>query len=657
MPIEAGKIRNVAVVGHRGTGKTSLVEALLFQAGKTNRLGTIEAGTTVSDWDEDEQKRQMSLSASLCTCEWQGRKLNFIDTPGDSGFQADTVASLRVVEGALVVVSGVMGVEVNTTRVWSRADELELSRVVYVNMLDRERADFYRVLAAVQEQLSDRCIAIQLPIGAEHELTGVVDLLHNCAYLDPSGEKEGDPVAIPDELASTVEEYRTKLLDAVVETDEALMERYLSGEEIPPEDIAAALKNAVTRDEIYPVACGVATKNLGAHALLDLIVEGVPSPAKKGSPIETDANVAAFVFKTVADPFAGRISIFRVYAGEVKSDTTLVNHRDHSKERLGSLMTLDGKEHEKAAGFGAGDIGAVAKLKDVQTGDVLVDAEHDLEPPALGFPEPVMSFAVSAKTKGDEDKVAQALRRLGEEDPTLRLSRDQQTGEELLSGMSQVHVEVAVERARRRFGVEMELHQPRVPYVETIKGEARAHGRYKKQTGGRGQFGDCHIVLEPLDDHVGYEFVDKIVGGVIPQGFRPAVDKGIQEALQHGNLAGAPVQGVRVTLVDGSYHNVDSSEMAFKIAGSMAFRSAYEQAQPVLARADHGARGDRSGRGCGLDQRRSQLAARTPSRHGAEGRYDHDQGRGPDGRGPDLQPGAYVAHGRSRRLPHAIPAL
>ena len=420
MPIEAGKIRNVAVVGHRGTGKTSLVEALLFQAGKTNRLGSIEAGNTVSDWEEDEQ-RQMSLSASLCNCEWQERKINLIDTPGDSGFQADTVASLRVVEGALVVVSGVMGVEVNTSRVWDRAEELELSRVVFVNMLDRERADFYRVLAAVQEQLSERCIAIQLPIGTEHELTGVVDLLHNCAYMDPSGEREGDPVAIPEELAATVEEYRTKLLDAVVETDEALMERYLGGEEIPDADIAAALKNAVTRDEIYPVACGVATKNLGTHALLDLIVEGVPSPAKKGSPIETDATIAAFVFKTVADPFAGRISIFRVYAGEVKADTTLVNHRDHSKERLGSLMLMQGKEHEKADGFGAGDIGAVAKLKDVQTGDVLVDAEHDLEPPALGFPEPVMSFAVTPKTKGDEDKVAQALRRLGEEDPTLRL--------------------------------------------------------------------------------------------------------------------------------------------------------------------------------------------------------------------------------------------
>jgi elongation factor G len=582
MPIEAGKIRNVAVVGHRGTGKTSLVEAMLFQAGKTNRFGTIEAGTTVSDFEEDEQRRQMSLSASLCSLEWQGRKINLIDTPGDSGFQADTVASLRVVEGALVVISGVMGVEVNTGRVWSRAEELGLSRVVFVNMLDRERADFYRVLASVQEQLSDRCIAVQLPIGSEHELTGVVDLLHNCAYMDPSGAREGDPVPVPGELAAAAVEYRTKLLDAVVETDEALMERYLGGEEIPTEDIAAALKNAVTRDEIYPVACGVATKNLGTHALLDLIVEGVPSPAKKGSPIETDAKIAAFVFKTVADPFAGRISVFRVYAGEVKADTTLVNHRDHSKERLGSLMEMHGKEHEKSEGFVAGDIGAVAKLKDVQTGDVLVDAEHDLEPPTIGFPEPVMSFAVTAKTKGDEDKVAQALRRLAEEDPTLRLRRDQQTGEELLSGMSQMHVEVAVDRARRRFGVETELHQPRVPYVETIKGRARAQGRYRKQTGGRGQFGDCHIEIEPIEEGVGYEFVDKIVGGVIPQSFRPAVDKGIQESLAHGELAGAPVQGVRVTLVDGSYHNVDSSEMAFKIAGSMAFRIAYEKAQPTL---------------------------------------------------------------------------
>ena len=582
MSQEPGKIRNVAVVGHRGTGKTSLVEAMLFQAGAINRLGTVEAGTTTTDWDEDEQKRQMSLAASLAHLEWQGRKINLIDTPGDSGFQADIISSLRVVEGALVVVSGVMGVEVNTSRVWARSEALELSRVVFVNMLDRERADFFRTLAALSEQLSDRCVAIQLPIGREHELTGVVDLLHNCAYIDPGGAREGDPVPVPSDMESTVAEYREKLLDAVVETDDALMESYLGGEELDPAAVAAALKTAVTNDQLYPVGCGVATKNLGTHALLDLLVEGIPSPPRKGTGLETGGATAAFVFKTVADPFAGRISAFRVYGGTIAADSTLVNLRDKAKERLGGLMTLQGKEHEKADAFVDGDIGAVAKLKDVQTGDLLADAERAIEAPRLDFPEPVMSFAVTPKTKGDEDKVAQALRRLHEEDPTLQLRRDPQTGEQLLSGMSQVHVEVAVARLKGRFGVEVELHQPRVPYVETIKSEARAQGRYKKQTGGRGQFGDCHIVIEPLEGHVGYEFVDQIVGGVIPQGFRPAVDKGIQETMATGELAGAPVQGVRVRLVDGSYHTVDSSEMAFKVAGSMAFKSAYEKAQPVL---------------------------------------------------------------------------
>ncbi len=581
MPQEPGKIRNVAVVGHRGTGKTSLVEAILFQAGATNRLGTVEAGTTVADWDDEEQRRQMSLAASLCHAEWEGRKINLVDTPGDSGFQADTIAALHVVEGALVVVSGVMGVEVNTSRVWRRAETLGLSRVVFVNMLDRERADFFRTLAALQEQLSPRCVAIQVPIGAEHELTGIVDLLHNCAYLDPGGAREGEPAPIPAAVEATAAEYREKLLDAVVETDEALMERYLGGEELDAADVAAALKTAVTNDELYPVACGVATKNLGSHALLDLLVEGVPSPARKPSPFAGDGT-EAFVFKTVADPFAGRISCFRVFSGTVSPDSNLVNVRDHAKERLGALMMLQGKEHEKADGFGPGDIGAVAKLKDVQTGDLLVDAERDVEVPTLEFPEPVMSFAVTPKTKGDEDKVAQALRRLHEEDPTLQLRRDPQTGEQLLSGMSQVHVEVAVGRLKNRFGVDVELHQPRVPYVETIKAAARAQGRYKKQTGGRGQFGDAVIEIEPIEGNVGYEFVDQIVGGVIPQGFRPAVDKGIQEAMARGELAGAPVQGVRVRLVDGSYHTVDSSEMAFKVAGSMAFKSAYEKAQPTL---------------------------------------------------------------------------
>jgi elongation factor G len=582
--VESGKIRNVAVTGHRGTGKTSLVEAMLFQAGAVNRLGTIEQGSTVGDWDDDEQRRQMTISASLSHVEWQGRKINLIDTPGEPSFQGEMVSSIRVVEGALIVVSGVMGVEVQTSRVWARAEELGLARLFFVNMLDRERADFFRVLNGIQSALSPRAVAIHLPIGVEHELTGIVDLLHMKAYTSPEGGKEAAPREIPAEMGDQVAEYREKLLDSVVETDEGLMERYLEGQELSDEEVAHALKDAVTRGEIFPVACGVATKNLGTTAVLDLLVEGVPSPAKKDFDVHIDgAGSAAFVFKTVADPFAGRINVFRVIEGTVGSDSTLVNTRSRNKERVGQLLTLQGKEHEQADEFGPGDIGAVAKLKDTLTGDLLLDAERELEqPPKIAFPAPVMSFAIAPKAKGDEEKLGTALRRLSEEDPTLVMRRDQQTGEQLLSGLSQMHVEVAVERVKRRFGVEVDLRQPRVPYLETIRREAKGHGRYKKQTGGRGQFGDCHIVLEPIEGHTGYEFVDKIVGGVIPQSFRPAVDKGIQEAMAHGELAGAPVQGIRVQLVDGSHHNVDSSEMAFKIAGSLAFKQAYEQADPVL---------------------------------------------------------------------------
>ncbi len=579
---DSSKIRNLAVIGHRGTGKTSLVEALLFQAGATNRLGSVEQGSAVSDWEEEEHKRQMSLSAGLCHLEWQGRKVNLLDAPGDPGFQADTLAALHVVEGALMVVNGVAGVEVQTTRLWERCDALELSRVVFLNMLDRERADFFAALESLR-QLSSRCFAVEIPIGQEHDLRGVVDLLHMRAYMDPGGGREEGVAEIPDDVAAQAEEYRTQLIDAVVETDEALMERYLEGEEISGEELAAALKNAVSRDEIFPVACGAATKNLGTTALLDLIVEGIPSPAKKPLRVEAPANGAsAFVFKTIADPFAGRITIFRVLSGDVAGDSTLVNARTHAKERLGQLLLLQGKEHTPAESFAAGDIGAVAKLKETTTADLLLSEDKPVEPLKLEFPQPVMSFAITPKAKGDEEKVVTALRRLSEEDPTLVVRRDERTGEQLLGGLSQMHVEVAVERMKRRFGAEVELHQPRVPYLETIRNESRAQGRYKKQTGGRGQYGDCHIVLEPLESHEGYEFVDEIVGGVIPQGFRPAVDKGIQEAMQSGELAGAPVQGVRVRLVDGSYHSVDSSEMAFKIAGSMAFKSAYEQADPVL---------------------------------------------------------------------------
>jgi elongation factor G len=476
-----------------------------------------------------------------------------------------------------------MGIEVQTGRIWKRAEELGVARCLVVNMLDRERADFSRVLAQLQSQLSPHCVAVQVPIGFEHELTGVVDLLHLKAYTNAGGAKETALPEIPAEVADAVAVEREKLLDAIAETDEALMERYLEGGELGGDELASALEQAVLRGELFPVACTVATKNLGSTAFLDLISECLPSPEEKGAPSGLDGiGTGAFVFKTIADPFAGRINVFRVLGGSVKSDSTLTNPRTRGKERLGQLLLMQGKEHSSAESIGAGDIAAVAKLKDTQTGDALLDADRQVELPAIGFPEPVMSFAITPKAKGDEEKMASALRRLAEEDPTLLLRRDQQTGEQLLSGMSQMHVEVAVERLKRRFGVEVELHQPRVPYLETIRKEARGHGRYKKQTGGRGQFGDCHIEIEPIGADAGYEFLDKIVGGVIPQGFRPAVDKGIQEAMQRGELAGAPVKGVRVRLVDGSYHTVDSSEMAFKIAGSMAWKQAYEQADPVV---------------------------------------------------------------------------
>ena len=434
------------------------------------------------------------------------------------------------------------------------------------------------------------------------------------------------------------------------------MERYLEGEELGAEEVATALKTAVTNGEVFPVACGVATKNLGTHAVLDLIVEGVASPAKKASSIDVGgAGTAVFVFKTVADPFAGRINVFRVLKGTVTPDATLVNLRGKGKERLGSLLQLQGKEHHPAQEFGEGDIGAVAKLKEAQTGDLLTDKEVEVELPDFGFPEPVMSFAITPKAKGDEEKVASAIRRLAEEDQTLRRRRDQQTGEEILSGMSQMHVEIALDRAKRRFGVDVELHPPRVPYRETIRRAARAHARYKKQTGGRGQFGDCHIVITPMEGD--YEFVDKIVGGVIPQGFRPAVDKGIQEVLAHGELAGAPIQGVRVELVDGSYHTVDSSEMAFKIAGSMAFKDAYLNADPVLLEPimelDVTVPDDAVGAVNGdLNSRRGRL-------HGMEplGGMTTIRGRSPDGRAPHVRAVTDVHDRRSWRLLDALPPL
>jgi len=580
---EPGKIRNVAVIGHRGTGKTSLVEALLFETGTVNRLGSVTEKTTVSDHDDEERRRGMSISASVTHLEWEGRTINLIDTPGEPSFQADVLGALRVVEGAIVSVSGVMGVEVGTERLWKRCDELGLARLILVNLLDRERADFFTTLEALQTRLSPKCVAVELPIGREHEFHGVIDLVHMVAYDHGEGAGRDEPTDIPDDLRATADEYHDKLMDVVSETSDELMERYLEGGEISREEMGAAMKKLVTEGELFPVGCGAATRNIGSHGLLDLIVEGLPSPLRaKNLPEVGDAGTVAYVFKTIADPFSGKLNLLRVFSGEVKSDSTLVNNHSRSKERIGQLLTIQGKEHAPIEALCTGAIGAVAKLKETGTGDVLSDSDAaaDIEP--LGVPAPVVSFAIEPKHKGDEEKVVTALRRLKEEDPALDVHRDSQTGEQIVAGLSQMHVEVVLERMHRRFGVEVTLHPPRVPYLETIRKPSRAQGRYKKQTGGRGQFGDCHIRLEPLPGHEGYEFVDKIVGGVIPQGFRPAVDKGIQEAMTRGELASCPVVGVKVTLVDGSYHTVDSSEMAFKIAGSMAFKKAFAEADPIL---------------------------------------------------------------------------
>jgi elongation factor G len=644
MHTSADRIRNVALVGHRGSGKTSLHEALLYTAGAVTRLGRVTEGTTVSDADADEKARQMSISATLTSFEWSERKVNLLDTPGEPSFVADALGALRVCESAVFVVNAVMGVEVSTTRLWQRAAELDLARLLFVNMLDRERADFFRTLDGLKAAFGPHVVATEIPIGSEQDVTGVIDLVDMKAYAyDGDGRDNCREIPIPDALIEQAQEHREKLMDEVAENSDALMERYLEGEEISHAEIVDALKEGTNHGALFPVTCGVATRNLATNRLLDAIVEDLPSPVKHGGlevadmtlePTE-DGDLYAYVFKTRADAFAGRINLFRVYQGVMRHDSHVLNTRAHAKERigqllafrgrdtqhvdefgpgdigavaklketragdwladrdepiemprikerLGQLLTLQGKEHAATSEFVAGDIGAVAKLKETRAGDWLAARDEPIAMPAIDLPAPVMAFAIEPKTKGDEDKVFTALRRLQEEDPTIDLHRDAQTGEQIVAGLSQVHVEVVIARLRERFGAEVELHPPRVPYQETIRASARAHGRHKKQSGGRGQFGDCQIEVEPLEAGEGFEFVNAIRGGSIPGSFIPAVEKGVVEAMQRGAVAGYPVKDVRVRLYDGSYHSVDSSEMAFKTAGALAMRQALEAASPVL---------------------------------------------------------------------------
>ncbi|MCZ7661976.1 MAG: elongation factor G [Thermoleophilia bacterium] len=594
--VDPAKIRNVAVVGHRGAGKTSLVEAILHTAGAKNRLGSVAEGTSTMDHDEDEIKRQMTISSAPAHVDWDKRRINLIDTPGEASFINEAMGGLSVVEGALVVINAVNKVEVQTERVWKRAADLGVARLVAINMMDRERASFNEALDAARERFEGSVVAVAIPIGTEQAFRGVVDVLQMKAYTYDDTSGRGKEAPIPDELAGEAEAAHEKLIEAVAEADDELIERYLEGEEITLEQALPALKTAVAQGLVFPALPVCATKNIGVDRLLSMIEFALPSPARAGArtvptadgsdqvSLEPDpeAPVALFVFKTISDQFSGRINLARIFSGTIAGDTQLTNVRTGDKERTGNILAMQGKESKGLAGAGAGDIVALAKLKDTATGDTLVDPARAVRFPAYEFPPPAISFAITPKVKGEEDKASSALKRLSEEDPAMQFRMDSQTHEMIISGTSQVHVEVILDKMKRRFGVEVDLHPPRVPYRETIRGSAKAQGRHKKQTGGRGQFGDCWIEMEPAPTGSGFEFVDAIVGGAIPRGFIPAVEKGVVEAMEKGVVAGYPVVDVKVRLYDGSYHTVDSSEMAFKIAGSLAFQKAMQQAGPVL---------------------------------------------------------------------------
>jgi elongation factor G len=593
---EAPNIRNIAVVGHSGAGKTQLVSALLFDAGAVNRFGRVDDGTTVTDYDDEEIARKHTLACSLAYVEWNKHKINLIDTPGMANFLSDARAALRVSDGALVIVDAVAGVEVSTEKVWEAAAELELPRIVVLNRLDRERASLDRSLDSLRSVFGRAVVPVQLPIGEEKTFRGVIDLVAMKAWMfanDGSGKpSEG---AIPADLEAAAESAREALIEMVAEADDTLMEKFFEAGTLTQEELLSGLKRGIAAGRVFPVLCASAISNIGIPPLLDALVSYVPSPAerplkarkaKSDEEVGVEANgagaTAAFIWKTVADPFAGRITMFRVVSGTLKSDSTVHNVTKDLPERLGHLVLLQGKTQTPVPEIKAGDIGAVAKLKESLTNDLLADKSVAFTLAGTKFPEPVISYAIEPKSRGDEEKISTALHRLQEEDPTINYSRDAQTKELLLAGQGQSHIEVTVAKLKRRFGVEVNLKLPRIPYRETITAATEAHGRHKKQTGGHGQFGDCKVKFEPLPRGSEFEFVDDIFGGAIPRQFVPAVEKGIQDARLRGFLAGYPMVDFRATVYDGSFHAVDSNELSFKMAGSLAFKDGMSRARPTL---------------------------------------------------------------------------
>jgi elongation factor G len=588
-------IRNVAFVGHSGSGKTQLVSALLVTSGMVNRLGRVDDGTTTTDYDEEEVARKHTLSAALAYAEWNKTKINFIDTPGFGNFFSDTRAALHVADAALVVIDAVAGVEVQTEKAWEAAQQLELPRIVVLNRLDRERASLARSLDSLHQALGRAIVPIQLPIGEERDFKGVVDLVAMKAYTfaaDGSGQMTEGPV--PADMTDAATAARDQLIEMVAEADEALMEKFFDAGTLSQEELVSGLRSATHSAKIFPLVCTAGLANIGAQTLLDAVLAYAPSPADRpfkaleasGNEVtklaDDKAPYAAFVWKTVADQFAGRITMFRVYQGSLKSDTTVQNATQGTQERVGHLVVMQGKTQTNVPEIHAGDLGAVAKLKDTRTNDTIADKASGIKFAPMTFPEPVLAYAIEPKSRGDEDKISTSMHRLEEEDPTIRYSRDPQTHELLLAGQGQLHIEVTVAKLKRRFGVEVNLKPPRIPYRETITARAEAHGRHKKQSGGHGQFGDCKIRMEPLPRGSDFEFVDEIFGGAIPRQFIPAVEKGIQESRMRGYLAGYPVVDFRVVLYDGQYHDVDSNEISFKTAGWLAFKDGMSKARPTL---------------------------------------------------------------------------
>ena len=593
---EGKNIRNVGIVGHGGSGKTSLISAILFDTGAVNRLGRVDDGNAPTDYDEDEIERKITIASKLAFCEWNKNKINMLDTPGFGNFIQEARGALRVADAAIVVVDAVSGVMVQTERAWGYAEEFQLPRLIVVNRMDRDTASFERSLESIQQSLGRMCVPIQIPLGEEKGFKGVADLIQMKAYVYPAdGSGKFSESRIPADLAARAQEYRDKLVEAVAESDEKLMEKFFESGTLTDEELIAGLRKQVTEGKIYPVLYTSAIGNIGIQPLLNSILNLLPDAVARGTVAGQDTHgkemqrkiadsepFSAYVFKTFSDPFTGRISLYRVYSGTLTTELQPHNVNKSVTERFGSIVLMQGKTQVPVPKLHAGDIAAVAKLKETQTGDTLTDKAHPILYPPAKWIEPVISFAIEPKSRGDEDKISTAIHKLMDEDLGLRYVREPQTKEFLMSGQGQMHVEMAVARLKKRYGVEVLLHPPKVPYRETIKGRADVQGKHKKQSGGHGQYGDCKIKMEPLPRGGDFEFVNEIFGGSIPRNFIPAVEKGIQESRQKGVLAGFPTVDFRVILYDGSYHDVDSSEMAFKIAGSLAFKKGIREAKPIL---------------------------------------------------------------------------